>query len=97
MQNRNLTANQVEKEPSRILQELRDYAATHPVFARKMKEKGVEFTPEWLKKTASKRAFRGLHIWKSVIPQIAQATIAKRERSILKSYSELTRYIVEDT
>ena len=97
MQNLNKTAKRVEKEPSRILQELREHAATHPVFARKMKERGVEFTPDWLKKKASTAAFRGLHGWKRLIPAVAQAAIVQHERAILYAYTDLKGFIVEES
>lgn len=96
MQNQNKTGERVEKDPGRILQDLREYTDAHPVFARKMKERGVEFTPEWLRKRAERSAFAGLRVVRRLVPWIVEKEIVQRERAVLDAYTLLKDVIVED-
>ncbi len=96
MQNQNRTAQRVEREPSRILQELREHAATHPNFAEKAKKAGFEFTESWLRKDAERWAFAGLREWKRLIPAVARNSVSQHERAILSACELLKDVVIEE-
>lgn len=97
MKNNNPTAKHVEKEPEAMLRELVGLAATHPVFARKLQERGIVLDMPSLRERAKKRRFSKFRFWRQWIPQIAESDIDRSVRSDLVALMNIKDVVVEET